>query len=133
MRTRFVLCAARPVLNTQIVFMALLFGAALPKTQAATIALPTQAGEWLAQVTAVTNPGNGVSTQYVGYENNYGTIPIPNTNSGASLPNLLLPTQAFVDTLLGSLGVAGEAPGGLGANYFTRAEAVFAIAVQFNI
>jgi hypothetical protein len=135
MRIRFVLCAARPVkLNTQVVFLALLFGPALPKTQASTIPFPTQAGEWLAQVTAVNHPAGSVtSTQYVGYLANYGPIPLPNSNLGASVPNNFLPTQGFVDTLLGSLGVTGQAPDGGGPDYFTRAEADFAIAVQFNM
>ena len=134
-RTRFVLCAARPgKLKAQGILLALLLGAALPKTQAATIPFPTQAGEWLAQVTAVNHPAGSVtSTQYVGYLANYGPIPIPNTNLGASVPNNFLPTQGFVDTLLGSLGVTGQAPDGGGPDYFTRAEADFAIAVQFNM
>jgi hypothetical protein len=120
-------------LGTQAVFLALLFGAALPKAQAATIPFPTVAGQWIAEVTAVIAPGDGTNTQYVGYSSNYGPIPIPNTNLGPAIPNTFLPTQGFVDTLLGSLGVTGEAPGGLGPNYFTRAEADFAIAVQFNM
>jgi hypothetical protein len=134
MRTHFVLCAARPVkLNAQAAFLALLLGAALPNAHAATIPFPTVAGEWLAQVTAVIAPGDGTNTQYVGYSSNYGPIPLPNTNLGPVIPNNFLPTQGFVDTLHGTLGVTGEAPGGLGPNYFTRAEADFAIAVQFNM
>jgi hypothetical protein len=115
-------------------FFALLLSAASRQMTASAIQFDNVAGHWLAQVSASTQSGNGtIKTSYVGYDNNYGNILISNTNLGPSTPGGPFPsTAAFMDVSTGNLGVSGEAPGGLGADYSTNAEADFAIAVQFN-
>jgi hypothetical protein len=100
---------------------------------AATIQFDNVAGHYLAQVSAMAKAGTDAAVTYVGYDNNYGTIPIGNPNLGPATPGgLFSSTAAFMDLSTGNLGVAGQAPVGLGGDYFTNAEADFAIAVQFN-
>lgn len=111
---------------------ALLLSGTAKQMAAAQIQFDNVDGHYLAQVYAAVQTG-GVSTRYNGYANNYGVLPIGNTNFGPAVPGGLFPTTAaFMDLLTGNLGVAGSSPLGLADDYASIAYADFSIAVQFN-
>jgi len=113
-------------------FGALLLSGAARQTAASTIQFDNVDGHYLAQVTASIQH-QATTTTYQGYTNNYGPLPISDTNFGSAVPGGFFPTTAaFVDLDTGNLGVSGATPLGLANDYASIAEADFAIAVQFN-
>ncbi len=111
---------------------ALLLSGAARQTAASTIAFDNVAGHYLAQVTASIQT-QSTTTTYQGYANNYGALPISDTNFGSAVPGGFFPTTAaFVDLSTGNLGVSGSSPLGLANDYASIAEADFSIAVQFS-
>jgi hypothetical protein len=110
----------------------LVLSGAARQTAASTIQFDNVAGHYLAQVQASIQT-QSTTTTYQGYANNYGALPISDTNFGPVVPGGFFPTtDAFVDLSTGNLGVSGSSPLGLANDYASIAEADFAMAVQFN-